>query len=148
MVLPTPTSSAIKRFTRGDDRSISPDRRNGWTGVRERRCHGTISDGAAGRRLGQSSCMQPPCRIAQSPASSAGRTEWRGNATARDRCRSVMETINSASYSSFNIVLPNAWKNGAFDVGTDQDQERYRVKVVPAHWRGKTRPSLSALDLI
>ena len=26
-------------------------------------------------------------------------------------------------------ALPNTWKNGASDVGTDQDRERYRVKV-------------------
>jgi hypothetical protein len=26
-------------------------------------------------------------------------------------------------------ALPNTWKDGASDVGTDQDRERYRVKV-------------------
>jgi hypothetical protein len=45
-------------------------------------------------------------------------------------------------------ALPNTWKNGASDVGTDQDRERYRVKVDPAHRCGKTGPSPPAPDLI
>jgi hypothetical protein len=30
---------------------------------------------------------------------------------------------------SKGCALPNTWKDGASDVGTDQDRERYRVKV-------------------
>jgi hypothetical protein len=56
--------------------------------------------------------------------------------------------IRSPASESKGCALPNTWKDRASDVGTDQDRERYRVKVDSAHWRGEIRPSASGLDLI